>query len=61
MTVVPSTEEEQRENLFHISCRMKGNLYALIIDGGSCTNVVSTFLLGKIGLKTTKHPSPYKL
>ena len=43
MTVVPSTEEEQRENLFHISCRIKGNLCALII-GGSCTNVVALLL-----------------
>ena len=33
----------------------------MIIDGGSCTNVVSTELVEKLGFHTTKHPMPYKL
>ena len=33
----------------------------MIIDGGSCTNVASTELVGKLALPTLKHPRPYKL
>ena len=33
----------------------------MIIDGGSCTNVASIMLVEKLGLATTKHPTPYKL
>ncbi|KAL4368695.1 hypothetical protein GQ457_05G027360 [Hibiscus cannabinus] len=32
----------------------------VIIDGGSCTNVASILMVQKLGLKTTKHPHPYK-
>ena len=32
----------------------------MIIDRGSCTNVVSTFLTIKLGLKSTRHPKPCK-
>ena len=61
MSTFPTNEGEQRENLFHISCRVVGNRYALIIDGGSCTNVVATSLVEKLKLTTTPHPKPYKL
>ena len=40
---------------------MNGKVCSLIIDGGSCTNVASTRLVEKLGLKTTPHPKPYKL
>ncbi|XP_039067569.1 uncharacterized protein LOC120213526 [Hibiscus syriacus] len=33
----------------------------VIIDSGSSTNVASTVMVDKLGLKTTKHPNPYKL
>ena len=33
----------------------------MIIDGGSCTNIVNACLVDKLGLKTTKHPRPYRL
>ena len=36
-------------------------LCSMIIDGGSCTNVVNACLVDKLGLKTTKHPRPYRL
>ena len=37
--------EEQRETLFHTRCHVKGKACCVIIDGGSCTNVVSTLLV----------------
>jgi len=52
--------DTQRENIFHYRCLMNGKVFSLIIDGGSCTNVASTRLVEKLGLKTTPHPKPYK-
>jgi len=39
---------------------VNGKVCSLIIDG-SCTNVESTRLVKKLGLKTTPHPMPFKL
>ena len=36
-------------------------MYSMIIDGGSCENVISTTIVEKLGLKTVEHPQPYKL
>jgi predicted SprT family Zn-dependent metalloprotease len=33
----------------------------MIIDGGSRENVVSKEMVWKLGLKTEKHPAPYKI
>ena len=33
----------------------------MIIDEGSCTNVVSTIMVEKLGLSTLKYLRPYKL
>ena len=52
---------EQRENIFHTRCLVGGKVCSLIIDGGSCTNVASTTLVEKLGLKYAKHPNPYRL
>ena len=38
-----------------------GKICSLIIDGGSCTNVASQRLIGKLALKTSPHPRPYKI
>ncbi|XP_052489816.1 uncharacterized protein LOC105763661 [Gossypium raimondii] len=54
-------EEQQRDNIFHTRCHVQGKVCSLIIDGGSCTNVASSLLVEKLGLATTKHPTPYKL
>ena len=53
--------EDQRENLFHTRCLIKGNSCSLVIDSGSCTNVVSNFLVKRIQLSVHPHPKPYKL
>ena len=54
-------DDTQRKNIFHSRCLVNGKVCSLIIDGGSCTNVASTRLVEKLGLKTTPHPKPYKL
>lgn len=53
--------KEQRCNIFHMNCKVKEKTCLVIIDGGSCANVVSEQLVAKIGLEAIKHPRPYKL
>jgi len=51
----------QRENIFHTRCSVEGKVCSLIIDGGSCTNVASRYLVDKLGLAKSPHPRPYRL
>ena len=52
---------EQRENIFHTKVLLGGKVGLMIIDAGRHTNVSSSTLITKLGLKCTKHPNPYKL
>jgi len=54
-------DDNQRENLFHTRCLVKGKVCNMIIDGGSCCNIASTELVNKLQLPTFLHPRPYKL
>jgi hypothetical protein len=58
---VKEEESNQRENLFHTRCFVNNKVCSVIIDGGSCTNVASTYLVEKLALTTLKHPHPYRL
>ncbi|OMO90667.1 Retrotransposon gag protein [Corchorus capsularis] len=51
----------QRENLFHTMMYANGKPSSVIIDGGSCTNIASMYLVKELALPTTKHPKPYSL
>ena len=57
----PPTEDNQRENLFHTRCKVKGKVCNVIIDDGSYCNLASTDLVAKLQLTTIAHPRPYKL
>ncbi|KAG7572627.1 Retrotransposon gag domain [Arabidopsis suecica] len=59
--IVEPEETAQRENIFHTRCSVNGKVCSLIIDGGSCTNVASEYMVTKLGLERLKHPRPYKL
>ncbi|XP_070011622.1 uncharacterized protein, partial [Nicotiana sylvestris] len=62
MTInLASNSEEQRENIFHTRCGIKGKTCSMIIDSGSCANVVSSYFVEKLGLACMKHPTPYRL
>ena len=54
-------KDEQRENIFHTQCTVQGKVCSLIIDGGSCANVVSLSMIEKLGLQATAHPHPYNI
>jgi len=44
---------------------LKGRIFFIqglvIIDGGSCTNMVSSILMSKMNMDTKPYPKPYKL
>ena len=50
-----------RNNLFHSTCTVNGNVCCFIIDSESCENVVSDKVVRKLALTTEHHPAPYKL
>ena len=53
--------QAQRTNLFHSKCFIKDQCCVLIIDGGSCYNLASIYLVDKLKMKIIPHPRPYKL
>ncbi|GJZ12882.1 RNA-directed DNA polymerase [Tanacetum coccineum] len=59
--VVKQDESWLRHNIFHTRCTCEGKICNVIIDGGSCENVVSDTMVSKLGLKTEHHPHPYTL
>ncbi|CAA7049974.1 unnamed protein product [Microthlaspi erraticum] len=50
-------EEEQRENLFYLTCPVQDEACSLITHGGNYTNVASETMVKKLGLKSQKHSS----
>jgi hypothetical protein len=51
----------QRSRLFRTACTAKDRKCKVIIDSGSTDNLVAAEMVEKLELKTTKHPSPYKV
>ncbi|XP_074303710.1 uncharacterized protein LOC141638206 [Silene latifolia] len=60
-TEAAQIEHEQREQLFHSRCKVNSRICTLIIDSGSCTNVIAKDVVAKLKLPTKNHPKPYKL
>ena len=54
-------DPSQRENLFHTKCLVKGSVCALVIDSGSCANIVSVAMVNFLKFPTTLHTIPYNL
>ncbi|WRX11629.1 Retrotransposon gag domain - like 10 [Theobroma cacao] len=57
------TEDESwlRHNIFHTRCTSQGKVCNVIIDSGSCENVIANYMVEKLKLQTEVHPHPYKL
>src|SRR5262249_3584036 len=53
--------EQQQENIFHARAIIHGKGCSLIIDGGSCINVVSNNLVDILKLPIMRHLKPYML
>ncbi|KAJ9554084.1 hypothetical protein OSB04_018129 [Centaurea solstitialis] len=54
-------EEGQRKNLFRTYCAINKKVCNLIVDNGSCENLVSQKLVDHLGLPTQPHDAPYSL
>jgi len=50
-----------RTNIFHTTCTVEDKVCKMIIDSGSCENVVFEEAVQKLQLKTDRHPKLYKL
>ena len=51
-------KEEQRENIFHSRCTVRGKVCSLIIVGECCANVAPHSMIEKHDLQGTAHPPP---
>ncbi len=62
LLLTPRQEDQsQRHKIFRTRCTVNQRVCDVIIDGGSGENVVSKEMVLKLGLKTEKHPAPYKI
>ncbi|KAH9653391.1 Endonuclease [Citrus sinensis] len=50
-----------RQNIFQTTCTIGGKVCRMVIDSGSCENVISEEAITKLNLKTEPHQTPYKL
>ena len=56
---VEEDPEWLRHNIFHTRCTSNGKICDLIIDSGSCENVVAQEMVDKLNLKTERRPTSY--
>nr|GEW46154.1 hypothetical protein [Tanacetum cinerariifolium] len=54
-------DASQINKIFQTKCLVKEKICYMIIDGGSCENLVSKALVKAIKLPTKPHPSPYHI
>ncbi|KAL2903994.1 5-methylcytosine rRNA methyltransferase NSUN4 [Bienertia sinuspersici] len=52
--------QDQRDKLFITMCLVNGKHYLMIVDSGSCTNVVFNTMVEDANLPLPEHPRPYK-
>ena len=60
-TMLTEDESWLRHNIFYTRCTVKAKVCKVIIDSGSCENVVTNYMVEKLKLSTMAHPHPYKL
>ncbi|KAL6175181.1 hypothetical protein ACLB2K_051823 [Fragaria x ananassa] len=58
---VEDDSEWLRHNIFHTKCTSNGKVCSVIIDSGSCENIVSQHMVDKLSLATERRPKSYKL
>jgi hypothetical protein len=50
-----------RENPFQVRCVVQEKACKLVVDGGSCANVISRDFAKKMNLQVIPHPKPYSV
>ncbi|GKV50482.1 hypothetical protein SLEP1_g57184 [Rubroshorea leprosula] len=58
---ITKDEDWLQHNIFHTRCPSRGKVCNVIIDSGSCENVVSSYMVEKLGLPVKDISHPYKL
>ncbi|XP_077250030.1 uncharacterized protein LOC143889637 [Tasmannia lanceolata] len=62
LCLTPKPEEHWlRHNIFTCRCSINGKICKLIIDSGSCENVISQDAAQRLNLNVEAYPTPYKL
>src|SRR5205809_752281 len=62
LMLAPKQEDEsQRNQLFRTRCTVNNCILNVIIDGGSCKNIVSKKTAEDMKLPVEKHPQPYTI
>jgi len=56
-----SNEDWCKSSVFHTYITHEGKNYKLMINGGSCANIIAKITLEKIDLKTELNPHPYNV
>ena len=68
--IIPSKEDVEekstddswlRTNIFQTRCTSGGKVCQVIVDGGSCENMVSKEMVDKLNLQCEKLPRPYRI
>ncbi|XP_026378179.1 uncharacterized protein LOC113272580, partial [Papaver somniferum] len=62
--LTPRTDEDDnwlRNNIFQSTCTIEGKVCRLVIDPGSCENIIDEEVVKRFRLETKAHPHPYKL
>nr|GEV66581.1 transposon Ty3-I Gag-Pol polyprotein [Tanacetum cinerariifolium] len=55
------SDSSQRNKIFQTKCLVKEKICSIIIDGGSCKNLVSKAMVKAFKLPTEPHPNPYQI
>ena len=58
---IQANPEWLRTNIFHTRMQHNNRALNVIIDNGSGMNVVAETVVERLGLKTEKHPQPYRI
>ena len=56
LKVAYAKDEWLGNNIFHTRCTSHGKVFNVIIDEGSCENVVAATMVEKMKLETENHP-----
>lgn len=54
-------DDQRRTSIFQIYTKLKEKNCKVIIDSGSCINVISSSMVSRLGLASIPHPNPYKV
>ena len=54
-------QEDTRHQLFRTRCTISGQVFEVVIDSGSCENIISRNLVNILKLPVEKHPEPYTI